>query len=195
MLVQKIIVGSMVIVSLASCKKTADDTANVPAGPQFIKYTIRAGQQFCDPNDFKQTDYTELKFIARFDSSAVYQTLSQANQLDINKLYGFSDNNAEHQQFSARIGWRWSGGALRLFGYIYNNGIRDFEEITIISIGEEHTCSIKVTSASYIFSVGNTSKTMLRTSTTATAKGYKLYPYFGGDEKAPHDINVWIKEL
>jgi len=36
---------------------------------------------------------------------------------------------------------------------------------------------------------------MSRASSTATAVGYKLYPYFGGDEAAPHDINIWIKEL
>ncbi|MEO5783498.1 MAG: hypothetical protein ABIQ07_09520 [Ginsengibacter sp.] len=33
-----------------------------------------------------------------------------------------------------------------------------------------------------------------RTSTTAKAIGYKLYPYFGGDETAPHEIDIWIKE-
>ncbi len=32
-------------------------------------------------------------------------------------------------------------------------------------------------------------------STTPLAKGYLLYPYFGGDEVAPHDINIWIKTL
>ena len=34
-----------------------------------------------------------------------------------------------------------------------------------------------------------------RTSATSKAEGYKLYPYFGGDESAPHDIFIYIKEL
>ena len=32
-----------------------------------------------------------------------------------------------------------------------------------------------------------------RSSTTAKGDGYELYPYFGGDEIAPHDINVLDK--
>ncbi|MGI8584585.1 MAG: hypothetical protein ACR2KX_20540 [Chitinophagaceae bacterium] len=35
---------------------------------------------------------------------------------------------------------------------------------------------------------------LLRTSTTVKANGFKLYPYFGGDETAPHNIYIWIKE-
>jgi hypothetical protein len=32
-----------------------------------------------------------------------------------------------------------------------------------------------------------------RLATTEKAKGYQLYPYFGGDEAAPHQVNIWIK--
>jgi hypothetical protein len=162
---------------------------------QFIKYTIRAGQHYSDQSVYKQTNYTELKFIVKFDSSAIYQTIDPGNQYDVNKLYGFSDNNEGHQNFSARFGWRWSDGALRLFGYIYNNAAMSFEELGTINIGTEYTCSIKVTAANYIFTLSNTSKTLPRASASASAVGYQLYPYFGGDEPAPHDINIWIKPL
>jgi hypothetical protein len=30
---------------------------------------------------------------------------------------------------------------------------------------------------------------------TTKAKGYQLYPYFGGNELAPHDMHIWIKDL
>jgi len=36
---------------------------------------------------------------------------------------------------------------------------------------------------------------MPRESTTTMAEGYQLYPYFGGDETAPHDIFIWIEKL
>lgn len=195
--IKTILCGSIVLLSLFSCSKPTEETAKTeePVNTGFIKYTIKAGQQYCDLTSYKQTEYTELKFIVRFDSSAIYQTLIPDNQLDVNKLYGFADNDAGHQQYSARIGWRWSDGALRLFGYTYNNGIRDFEEISTVSIGQEHICSIKISSSRYIFSVGNAGKTMTRASTAPIAKGYKLYPFFGGDETAPHDIHIWIKEL
>ncbi len=88
----------------------------------FIKYTIRSGEHYTSQNGYKPIETSELKFVVRFDSSAVYQSARNGNQYDINKLYGFSDNGADHHHFSARFGWRWSNGALRLFGYVYNAG-------------------------------------------------------------------------
>lgn len=161
----------------------------------FIQYTIRQGQQFCDKSTFAPVEYSELKFVVKFDSSAIYNTLNSSNQYDINKLYGFSDNDSAHHRYSARFGWRWSDQALRLFVYVYNSGIRTSKELGTIQIGTENNCSIKVTDGHYIFSLNNTTDTLLRSSTTDRGKGYKLYPYFGGDETAPHDINILIKEI
>jgi hypothetical protein len=70
-----------------------------------------------------------------------------------------------------------------------------FEELGTINIGTEYTCSIKVNTSNYTFTLNHIIKTMPRASTTATAVGYQLFPYFGGDETAPHDINIWIKQL
>jgi hypothetical protein len=198
-IISHIFFGSILFLLYSSCDKSKESIVlndHPPAThPQFIKYTIRAGQHNSDQNAFKQTNYSELKFIVKFDSTAIYQTLSAGNQYDVNKLYGFSDNNDQHHRFSARFGWRWSEEALRLFGYIYNNGVMSFEELGTINIGIEYKCSIKVNASSYTFTVNDLTKTMPRTSTTATAVGYQLYPYFGGDETAPHDINIWIKQL
>lgn len=160
----------------------------------FTKYTIRTGKQYCDENTFTSTSYSELKFVAKFDSSAIYSTINADNQSDINKLYGFSDNNSTHQQFSARFGWRWSDNKLRLFGYVYNNGVRDSKELGTVAIGAENSCSIKINPKSYVFTLNGVVDSLPRASTTAKATGYKLYPYFGGDETAPHNIYIWIKE-
>ena len=161
----------------------------------FIKYTIKKGENYSDASSYAATSYSELNFIAKFDSSAIYSNVIAENQYDINKLYGFADNNSTHQQFSARIGWRWSDKALRLFGYVYNDGIRSSKELGIVAIGTENSCSIKVNAKTYVFSLNGKIDSLSRTSTTAKAIGYKLYPYFGGDETAPHMINIWIKEL
>jgi hypothetical protein len=188
--------------TLVSCQKEIGDLPPVqPAAspaPQttgFISYKIRQGEQFSDKSAIKAVETAEMKFIVKFDSSSIYQCIDPANQYDINKLFGFSDNNGPHHVFSARIGWRWSDNALRLFGYIYNNGVQENKEIAAIAIGKEINCRIKATSTSYIFTVDGTAVTMPRLSTTPLAKGYQLYPYFGGDELAPHDITIQIKEL
>lgn len=183
---------------LASCKKTVDavaekEIAGNAATIQFTKYTIRQGQHYCDQNTYRAVETGEMKFVVKFDSTAVYQTESGENQNDINKLLGFSDNNSDHHQYSARFGWRWSNNALRLFAYVYNEGVRTSKELTTTAIGANITCSIKITGSYYLFTVNGVGEKMPRMASTAKAKGYQLYPYFGGDEAAPHDIAVWIR--
>lgn len=189
------------VLLLSSCNKSADNIISKEKHPStvissgFIQYTIPSGQHFADQNVYKAIETSEMKFIVKFDSSAIYQTVSAENQDDINKLYGFSDNNANHHQYSARIGWRWSNNALRLFAYTYNENSVTSRELTTVQIGTEIHCSIKITGNSYLFSVNDITQTFPRTSTTTKASGYQLYPYFGGDEPAPHNVNIWIKSL
>lgn len=198
-----LIVGSMLLLSLTSCKKTivyikGGSSTNGNPGQstsQFVKYSIKKGEQYCDKNVPALVEYTNLNFVVKFDSSAIYTTTLAENQYDINKLFGFSDNHAMHHEYSARFGWRWSDRALRLFAYVYNRGIMSSQEIGTVTIGSENSCQLRVLSQVYLFTLNNKSITMPRSSPEAKAVGYKLYPYFGGDETAPQNISIWIKEL
>lgn len=196
---KSIFIGIAALFLFTGCSKVAESVINKSTSSttsnQFLKYTIQQGNNYCDGNTFRKMELTEMKFMARFDSTAIYQTQSPENQYDINKLYGFADNNADHHQYSARIGWRWSDGALRLFAYIYNAGQVTSKELTTVAIGTDINCSIKVTPANYLFSVNEVVTPLPRMATTEKAEGYQLYPYFGGDEAAPHQINIWIKSL
>ena len=190
------------VMLLSSCEKSAEaliekatTSPNTVTANGFTKFTIKKGQHFAEGNAYKAVELSEMKFAVKFDSTAIYRTAASENQYDINKLYGFSDNNADHHQYSARFGWRWSNNALRLFAYIYNNGSVLSKELKAISLGTEVTCSIIVTSTSYIFTVDGVSQGLPRLASTPKAKGYQLYPYFRGDETAPHDVNVYIKSL
>lgn len=173
-----------------SAKKQSETVLN-----QYVQYTIRKGQQYSDKSIFVPVKCSQLSFKVKFDSSAIYKTAADSNQSDINKLYGFSDNNAAHHEFSARFGWRWSNNALRLFAYDYNNSVMSFKELETVQIGVENTCSIKVSGSDYIFTLNGVETKMPRSSTTTLAEGYKLFPYFGGNELAPHNISIWIEEL
>lgn len=175
---------------LLGCQKELDPVP--PPGP--VEYLIRGGHQFAEHNPVVPFEKHLLKFTVRFDSSAIYTTALPENQLDINKLYGFSDNNMQHHEFSARFGWRWSSGRLSLHAYVYNNGIRETKEIDKIEIGKEYRCSIQAKTGEYVFKLNGTHVVMPRAATTVKAKGYQLYPYFGGDETAPHDIRIYIKD-
>jgi hypothetical protein len=189
----------LILLAFTSCKK---QIANILAGGkdavvlnQFNKFTINKGSQFSDRNGYAKVSYEEQKFIVRFDSSAIYSTISDKHQLDINKLYGFSDNNSQHHEYSARFGWRWSNNALQLFAYVYNNGTVSHKELGTVAIGQEHQCSIRVSGNQYIFTLNGQSVTIPRLATTSRGEGYRLFPYFGGSEVAPQTIFIWIKEV
>ena len=160
----------------------------------FTKYTIRAGQHYCDQNTIKSVRTSEMKFIARFDNTAIYQTIDPLNQYDINKLWGFSEG-FNNQYNSARIGWGYSNGAIRLYGYVYRRGVRHYSEIITVFPGQEVYCSIRISGSNYIISANGVSVTLPRGTTASTANGFQQYPYFGGDEVAPQNISIFIKSV
>ena len=191
------------LIWLCSCQKAVDALPDnkivsfdpVPASG-FTLFTILKGQHFAISNSYQSIDTDALQFIARFDSSAIYRSLASENQYDINKLYGFSDNADMHHQFSARFGWSWTEGKLWLYGYVYNDGVRTSTKLCAIPLCNNVPCEIQVKNSVYEFWVeGQKKASMPRAATTSKAKGYLLFPYFGGDETAPHDVRIWIKNL
>lgn len=187
-----------ILVCVASCTKSEliqpqqPSKAESPAS-SFTEFIIPKGEQYCRPLPYASSDLDSLNFTVIFDSSAIYTSQDPQNQADINKLYGFSDNNANHHLFSARFGWRWYNHSLELLAYIYNDGKRSWRKLDHVTIGKPVTCSIKVSGSHYIFAVNGKKTILPRKSKTTKAAGYLLYPYFGGNESAPHEIRIWIK--
>jgi hypothetical protein len=178
--------------TVADEEATAKGSTPKPSG--YTNFTIRQGQHYCDQNSLKSVRTSEMKFMAKFDNSAIYQTATPENQYDINKLWGFSEG-INNQYNSARIGWSWNNDALRLYGYVYAKGVRHMQEIATVSIGADITCSIKLAGDLYLFTVNGFSISLPRGLATTQASGYQQYPYFGGDETAPHLITIMIKSL
>lgn len=194
------VLALLVIIFNIACAKTAntkeEDNHHTPISSLGKRlHVIPQGSHYCDGNIYTSINLSKLNFKVKFDSSAIYQTASPSIQVDINKLYGFSDNNNLHHNYSARFGWRWRNNELQIFTYIYNAGIVSYQRIGTAQIGVEETYSIEVANNSYIFSFQEQTTIMPRESTTTTAIGYKLYPYFGGNETAPHNIKIWIEEF
>jgi hypothetical protein len=61
------------------------------------------------------------------------------------------------------------------------------------AIGNEYMCSIQVTDGAYVFNFNNKQHIIPRALKNKTATGFLLYPYFGGDETAPHEIRIFIR--
>jgi hypothetical protein len=195
---KSILFAAVLLLSFASCKKGLDLQSrmkdNTPVN-QYVEYVISQGTQSASQNAYKAVNASEMNFTVKFDQTAVYQTKLTENQGDINKLYGFSDNNQEHHQNSARFGWRWYNNKLEILAYVYNNSVMSYKYLGTVAIGTEANCRIKVAGNQYVFTLNGTQTTMPRASATELGVGYQLYPYFGGDELAPHDIHVWVKNL
>jgi hypothetical protein len=161
----------------------------------FVEYVIRKGNHYSEGNNYRIMDQAEIRFQVIFDSSAIYKTRRVDNQYDINKLYGFSDCGSVHHQNSARFGWRWNGNSIELHAYWYSDSIRYNSFLDTISIERTTELAIKILPGNYLFEVKNKKYLFPRTCNSINIEGYRLYPYFGGDEMAPHDIKIRIKEL
>lgn len=185
---------AMGILLLVSCSKL-EEVIPEPGTKQSSSqaYTIQQGQH-SSKGGFETMNDSVIQFNAVFDSSAIYQTLDTENQWDINKLYGIADCGSHHHQNSARFGWRWLDGKLEIFAYTYADGQRNHQFITSVALHKEYTYTLKLQANQYLFQIGDETVTMERFCSNSPS-GYKLFPYFGGDETAPHDITILIEDL
>ncbi|MFM7021411.1 MAG: hypothetical protein ACKOXB_00420 [Flavobacteriales bacterium] len=131
-----------------------------------------------------------LSFKVIFDSSAVYSIESSKDVTDVNKLFGMTDCGVANHFNSARVGWRWLNDSLQLFAYVYANSKRTITYLTSVLIGREIPCSITAAKNKYIFNVDGVIHEEERTCTEEDR--YMLYPFFGGNELAPHNISIKI---
>jgi hypothetical protein len=166
----------------------------LPHNPRNFKtYFIKEGNHYCSHTfHFFRDDVME--FAAIFDESASYNFNNDYEQSDINKLFGFIDCGSAVHENSARFGWRWYNNRIEIFAYCYNNGKRQDQYITSVTMGREFVYKITATSSYYIFEVNGLRVQMERGCNESYKKEY-LYPYFGGTFAAPHDIKIKIKVM
>lgn len=156
-------------------------------------FTISKGEHR-STSSIQLVNTNRLRFRAIFDSSAIYKNTKAENQADINKLYGFSDCFSAHQENSARFGWRWYQGNLEIFAYCYYRGERISQLIGTIELDRSYIYEIEMQESKYIFRLNDRIKEIKR-NCRGRSFGYKLYPYFGGDEVAPQEIKIKIQDL
>jgi len=172
-----------VLVKLHSCKKLTDD---------WQTFTIRKGEHR-STNNLNFSKRKIFNWDVQFDSSAVYQTVDTLNQLDINKLIGWSDCGEDHIRSSIRFGWRWTD-SLEIHWFKHEDGNFTFNKITSISLNETHRFHLQIHETEYELHVDEF-QIFIQRKCRKFKRKYKLYPYFGGNETAPHDIEIKIKEI
>jgi hypothetical protein len=180
---------------LVACSKSGKPVEEKPAGNIYHEYIIPKGEHYAAGNNFRILEKRSLHFKVRFDSSCIYTVARAENAADINKLYGFSDCGGNHQENSARFGWVWNGRTVELYAYCYTEGNRDSKLLGTVSIGQETELWLVAEPGKYVFTVNGKIENMKRSCSSDQDQAYQLFPYFGGDEVAPHDVHVFILEL
>ncbi len=162
-------------------------------------YTINASNHYANGLNFgiHQSGRTVSKVVT-FHSNCAYD-LGNANQADINKLYGFSVGLFSGNDFnSARFGWRWSmpKGKIELLAYVYVGGqrINEWDVDTFmgdVGLNSQVFTEISVEPTTYMFrSVNNGVEIIKYIPRGGSGAGYNQYPYFGGNEVAPHTMTI-----
>ena len=174
----------LLFVLTLSCEQPIDDpyeTFVIPEGKHNATLTTQSLQS------------DQINFSAIFDESAIYESKTAENQHDINKLVGFSDCNAHHHQSSARFGWRWLNDQIEILAYVYGDGERQTEYIGAVNPNDTASYHLKITEKAYVFRLNDFDEVAVsRAKNCDRGLYYMLFPYFGGDEKAPHDISIKI---
>lgn len=165
----------------------------------FVTYTIKAGAHDAENTQGFPVFHNSnrLEFQAIFDESCQYTNRVPGNVHDINKLMGFSDCGTLHHESSARFGWNWMEGELRIYSYVYVDKVRIPETfLGAVELNKTHHFKIEAQDNQYVFTLNGKAITTPRQCKGDVGKiSYKLYPYFGGDETAPQDIRIKIRTL
>ena len=181
-----------ILLVLIGCKKTDDDGYRV--------YTIDRGNHYSDGpidklfgNDNK-ADSWEWEVI--FESSCIYlesDLLNPSNYLDVNKLIGFSDCDRHHSQYSCRVGWRASGDSIELLIYKRDDNNIGFKSLKKVYPDQIVNVTLDFKDTIYTSCIDGICDTLVRPCPDWSGRKYSLFPFFGGQETAPHKMKIRIK--
>lgn len=163
-------------------------------------FIIEKGKHSAKGFHFGLTFSNKIFFTGSFDKSCLYK-FNDVDDWDINKLFGFSTTFYHHKQ-SARVGWRiYDSNKFELLTYSYNKGVRcnnETDRLGIVNPNEKFFCEIIDTENEYVYKFKSESNNKEIIKFDPKSKDwfifhYYLWPYFGGNKPAPHDMLIWLK--
>lgn len=165
-----------------------------------IDYKIKSGKHYSNQWFYKIFNsfffkIKRLSYKVTFNKNCLY-TLNNNDKYDINKLFGFS--LGYHHIDSARFGWSVNGNSVDIFCYCYIDGKRTSSFLLSVVPEKEYKFTIFGLSDCYVFlatdSDNQVKRKLINKTKSRNKWGYKLWPYFGGNQKAPHDMNIYLEE-
>jgi len=140
----------------------------------------------------------EISLTCKFDSSCLYD-LQDIDNYDTNKLYGVS-TSYNHMIQSARIGWRCLDGKnIEVMAFVHDeHKFLEPQVLGTVKPNEEFFCKILVEDFKFDF-IFKTESQFKVIGIAKKTKGwkfkYELFPYFGGNRTAPHNMCLYMKRI
>ena len=141
----------------------------------------------------------ELHFQVSFGDGVRYTTADPQNQSDWNKLLGFTTNRIHKN--SIRLGWSWNPATqrVRLGYYGYLDGARVMPQLTSVALGEWADVTIRFDDGGMSLSVNGVEHSERGSlgiaSWVPVSTWFLRTAYFGGDEKAPHTMDLDVRGI
>jgi len=140
-----------------------------------------------------------LLWAGRFGAGTRYD-LKNKDQADWNKMYGMMCGMKVHKH-SVRIGWRWdtTEKKIEICIYYYNEDSDRFQTIKVGYVDQFKSIEYAIHSSKNKYwrveIEGFTHYIIPSHTKCKWINGrFRLFPYFGGNQRAPHDMIVWIRE-
>ena len=169
------------------------------------EYIIKKGKHRANGFNFGIIFKKSIRFRCKFDESCLYD-LGNTDNFDINKLYGFSTTYF-HQKQSGRVGWRCIDKKnIQLLSYSYNDSNRSLEDSELlgeVKPNELFECKITDYEDHYLYEKKKKKNGRFQITSHAIDKKQKdwflfhyiLFPYFGGNNPAIHDMKIYLKKI
>lgn len=192
---KRLLISILLLLAFTSCSIYSVDPS--------VTYIIKKGDHYAGyytfQNKYKDTSKkiapiwlrgNRIEFKFSFNDTNKYD-FSVKDGLDINKLYGITSTKIHEN--SARIGWRYTGDDnFEVFAYYYVRGVRGWTLLGTYKTRERLTISIDVSKHEYTYVVNNEWFSVYNTKNILAARAF---PYFGGDNVAPHKMIFLITEI
>jgi hypothetical protein len=189
--------------------------ALAPLAAQAEDYIISKGDHYSNPMSIQPyITRSAMKFKVMFNDSAKYDFVEvnkdknptaaeiakyKEDQWDVNKLYGITDCGSwTATKNSARFGWAWNNitNKLDIYAFTHKDGKFDFLMIDTAELNQVHDMEIGLSAdhSKYEYKFKGKTVSMARGCSDSDMSGYRLKPYFGGDQVAPHDVLIKIED-
>lgn len=134
-----------------------------------------------------------------FNTSCMYY-FDDDSDFAKNKLFGINVGlTIEPHTNSFRFGWNCEelNGQIQIYKYEYINGERSNSKICDVWLNRDYTYEIEKTDKRINYTVYDDNLNAIATSETVFTMqipftmGYMCFPYFGGEEPAPHNMKIY----